>query len=73
MLMVIDGDGGDGDDDKENGVFEMFRTGWNKCFCLLAKNLPCRQLKARHCNYSITTQNKECGNQLFEGKTNLNL
>ena len=43
--MVIDGDGGDGDDDKENGVFEMFRTGWNKCFCLLAKTFPAANLK----------------------------
>ena len=47
-------DGGDGDDDKENSVFEMFRTGWNSCFCFLEQNLSCRQLMATHCNYSIT-------------------
>ena len=45
---------GDGDDDKENSVFEMFRTGWNSCFCFLEQNLSCRQLMATHCNYSIT-------------------
>ena len=63
-------DGGDGDDDKENGVFEMFRTGWNSCFCLLEQNLSCRQLMATLCKYSITITiwNADCGNELFEGK-----
>ena len=47
-------DGGDGDDDKEKSVFEMFRTGWNSCFCLLKQNFSCRQLMATLCKYSIT-------------------
>ena len=64
---------GDGDDDKENSVFEMFRTGWNSCFCFFGTKPFLPPTYGNTLQLFHNNNNMEYGNELFEGKTNSNL